>query len=153
MDITEVSKYSGVPASTLRYYEEKGLIKSVGRQGLRRVFKADVIDRLALIALGKNSGFSLDEILTIFTYGGVPELDRQLLIDKADELDQQIRHLSAVRDGLRHAAKCPEDSHLDCPKFRRLMGLASKKNARQLSGRQSSGRQSSGRDRRGVFSK
>ena len=36
MDITEVAKRSGVPASTLRFYEEKGLIASVGRRGLRR---------------------------------------------------------------------------------------------------------------------
>ena len=36
MDIAQVAKRSGVPASTLRYYEEKGLIASVGREGLRR---------------------------------------------------------------------------------------------------------------------
>jgi len=34
MDIAEVAKRSGVPASTLRFYEEKGLISSIGRQGL-----------------------------------------------------------------------------------------------------------------------
>ena len=51
MDIAEVAKRSGVPASTLRYYEEKGLIASVGRQGLRRVFTPNVLNQLALIAL------------------------------------------------------------------------------------------------------
>src|SRR5690606_12774455 len=58
-DIAEVSRQSGVPASTLRFYEEKGLIASVGRKGLRRQFEASVYDRLALIALGRAAGFSL----------------------------------------------------------------------------------------------
>ena len=52
MDINEVATRSGVPASTLRFYEEKGLIASVGRRGLRRVFEPKVLERLALIALG-----------------------------------------------------------------------------------------------------
>ena len=38
MDIAEVARRSGVAASTLRFYEEKGLIASIGRQGLRRRF-------------------------------------------------------------------------------------------------------------------
>ena len=39
MDITEVARRSGVPASTLRFYEEKGLVASIGRRGLRRGFR------------------------------------------------------------------------------------------------------------------
>ena len=62
MDISEVAKRSSVPASTLRFYEDKGLITSVGRRGLRRVFNAKVLERLALIALGRAAGFSVDEI-------------------------------------------------------------------------------------------
>ncbi len=62
MEITEVTRRSGVPASTLRFYEEKGLISSTGRRGQRRVFDAGVLERLALIALGRVAGFSLDEI-------------------------------------------------------------------------------------------
>lgn len=38
MDIAEAAKRSGVPASTLRFYEEKGLIASTGRKGLRRLY-------------------------------------------------------------------------------------------------------------------
>ena len=47
MDISEVAKRTGVPASTLRHYEAKRLIVSIGRSGLRRVFAADVLERLA----------------------------------------------------------------------------------------------------------
>ena len=124
MDIAEVAKQSGVPASTLRYYEEKGLIASVGRSGLRRVFRPDVLERLALIALGRAAGLSLDEIGRMFAPDGKPDIDRDLLLQKADELDRSIRQLTAMRDGLRHAAVCKAPSHMECPKFRRLLGIA-----------------------------
>ena len=48
LDINEVAQRSGMPASTLRFYEEKGLIASVGRRGLRRVFGPAVLERLAI---------------------------------------------------------------------------------------------------------
>ena len=124
MDIAEVAQRSGVPASALRYYEEKGLIASIGRQGLRRVFDAGVLERLALIAVGRTAGFSLDEIARMFGPGGQPSIDRQMLADKAEELDRTIRQLSAMRDGLRHAAACPAPSHMECPTFRRFLGAA-----------------------------
>ncbi len=125
MDISEVAKRSGVPASALRFYEEKGLIVSVGRSGLRRVFGEGVLDRLALIALGRAAGFSLDEIGAMFAPDGRPRIDRRALAKKAEEIDVTIRRLGAMRDGLQHAAACPAKSHLECPTFRRLMGIAS----------------------------
>ena len=124
MDITEVAKRSGVPASTLRFYEEKGLIASIGRRGLRRVFSAGVLERLALIALGRSAGFSLDEIASMFAPDGRPQIDRRVLAAKAKELDGTIRKLSAMRDGLRHAAVCSAPSHMECPTFRRLLAGA-----------------------------
>jgi DNA-binding transcriptional MerR regulator len=124
MDISEVAKRSGVPASTLRFYEEKGLITSIGRQGLRRVFNTGVLERLALIALGRSAGFALDEIAWMLGADGNPQIDRKLLADKAEELDMSIRKMTAMRDGLRHAAVCSAPSHMECPTFRRLLGLA-----------------------------
>lgn len=124
MDISEVARRSGVPASTLRFYEEKGLIASVGRSGLRRLFAPAVLERLALIALGRAAGFSLDEIAHMFAPDGRPQIDRRLLANKAEELDARIRKLTAMRDGLRHAAVCPAPSHMECPTFRRLVGAA-----------------------------
>jgi DNA-binding transcriptional MerR regulator len=135
MDINEVARASGVPASTLRYYEEKGLIASVGRRGLRRTFEPGVVERLALIALGRAAGFSLDEIARIFAPGGRLQIDRQLLAGKADELDRTIRKLSAMRDGLRHAAACPAPSHMECPTFRRLMSAAASDARKEKPGR------------------
>jgi DNA-binding transcriptional MerR regulator len=124
MDIAEVAQRSGIPASTLRYYEEKRLITSIGRRGLRRVFDDTVLQRLALIALGRAAGFSLDEIAAMVTPDGRLRIDRQMLSAKADELDRTIRKLTAVRDGLRHAAVCPARSHLECPTFSRILRAA-----------------------------
>jgi DNA-binding transcriptional MerR regulator len=122
MDIAEVARRAGVPASTLRYYEEKGLIASHGRRGLRRQYSAAVLDRLSLIALGQAAGFSLDEIALMFATDGI---DRRMLAAKADELDQTIRRMTAMRNGLRHAAACPARNHSECPTFKRLLKVAS----------------------------
>jgi len=130
MDIAEVAKASGLPASTLRFYEEKGLIQSSGRSGLRRLFSANVIERLTLIALGRNAGFSLDEIGAMFTPEG-PDINRALLLAKAEELDRKIKELTAMRDGLRHAAACDAPNHFECPKFLRLLRVAGKNRVRQ----------------------
>ncbi|WP_250656962.1 helix-turn-helix domain-containing protein [Alkalimarinus coralli] len=130
MDIGDVAKASGLPPSTLRYYEEKGLIQSTGRNGLRRTYKASIIETLALISLGRNAGFSLEEIKTIFTPKR-PEIDRTALIEKAEELDEKINELAAIRDGLRHAAACKAPSHFECPKFQKLLRVAGKNRFQQ----------------------
>jgi DNA-binding transcriptional MerR regulator len=124
MDIAEVAKLTGVPASTLRYYEKKGLIASSGRQGIRRTFGRNVLDQLALITLGQSGGLSLDEIRSMFLPDGQAQIDRQLLAAKADEIDALVTRLQAMSDGLRHAAACPAPSHAECPKFQRLLKAA-----------------------------
>jgi DNA-binding transcriptional MerR regulator len=126
MDITEVARQSGIPASTLRFYEEKKLIHSIGRRGLRRLFDAGVLERLALVSLGRASGFSLDEMTRMFTPEGKPRIDRKLLAAKVEELDDRIRELAAMRDGLKHAAACRAPSHMECPTFRRLLKAAAR---------------------------
>jgi len=130
LDIGDVAKLSRLPVSTLRFYEEKGLIQSIGRNGLRRLFDTDILERLALISLGRNAGFSLDEIGRMFTPKG-PRIDRELLTAKANELDRNIKMLVAMRNGLRHAADCPAPNHLECPTFQRLVHVAGKKGGRR----------------------
>ena len=124
LDISEVARRSRVPASTLRFYEEKGLITSIGRRGLRRLFDSQVLERLAIIALGRAAGFSLDEIALMFGPDGRPRIDRGMLLTKAEELDRTIHELTVMRDGLRHAAACRAPSHMECPTFRRILQAA-----------------------------
>ena len=135
IDISEVAKRSGIPASTLRFYEEKGLIESLGRRGLRRTYDQDVFGRLSLIALGRLAGFSLDQICAMFGQGPSAQIDRALLSEKAAELDRTIRQLSALKSGLEHAAICPAPSHMECPSFRRLLKIAAARSSKSPSGR------------------
>lgn len=131
LDIGEVAKRSGLPVSTLRFYEEKGLIESIGRNGLRRIFDASVLERLALITLGRKAGFSLDEIAAMFTPNLPPKVDRKQLLVKADQLDMTIKQLIAMRNGLRHAAECSAPSHFECPTFQRLLRVVVKNQHRK----------------------
>mgnify|MGYP000114648926 FL=1 len=124
LDTAELARLTGLPASTLRYYEEKGLIVSIGRRGLKRLFDPSVVDRLSLIALGRAAGFSLDEIGGMFAPDGEPRIDRDQLTEKAEDIDRTIGRLTAMRDGLRHAAECRAPTHMECPTFRRLMRVA-----------------------------
>ena len=128
LDIRDVSQASGLPPSTLRYYEEKGLIESFGRHGLRRQYEPVVLTRLALIALGRSAGFTLEEISGMFDRDGQPQLPREAFLERADKIDRQIRELKALRDSLRHVAHCPAPSHMECPSFQRLLKVAAKKN-------------------------
>lgn len=121
LDIAEVAERSGLPPSTLRYYEEVGLIVSTGRHGLRRQYGPQTLLQLSLITMGKSAGFSLDEIAGMFGSDGQPDLPRDDLQNRADQLDRQIHDLTVLRNALRHVAECPAPSHMECPTFQRLL--------------------------------
>jgi len=131
LDIGEVAKVSGGSPAALRYYEETGLISPVARRGLRRQYSPDVLLRLNLIIMGKAANFSLDEIAGMFSRDGKPEISRALCSAKARELNEKINDLTALRDTLLHVASCPALSHMDCPTFRRLAGIAGKRHRGQ----------------------
>ncbi len=131
IDIAELARRSGVKASALRFYEEKGLIASVGRRGLKRLFAPDTAERLALIALGRASGFSLDEIAGLLDGpDGGRDIDRDALRAKAADLDRRIEQLTRLRDGLTHAADCKVPALTDCPHFLRIVKAAGRQRRR-----------------------
>ncbi|WP_212630051.1 helix-turn-helix domain-containing protein [Pseudomonas sp. KB-10] len=121
VDIGVLSKTSGVPTSTLRYYEELGLIRPVCRIGLRRQYSEETIVQLALIGLGKAAGFSLEDIGGMFDSDRNPDLARPTLLQRADELDRQVLRMTTMSSLLRHVAECPAPSHMACPRFRKLL--------------------------------
>ena len=130
IDIAELARRTGVRASALRYYEEKGLIASTGRHGLKRLFDPDTVERLSLIALGRASGFSLDEIAAMLAGPSGPEIDKARLRTRADEIGRRIDALTRMREGLLHACACKAPGLMDCPKFRRIVRFAGQKAAR-----------------------
>ncbi|HWU61175.1 MAG TPA: helix-turn-helix domain-containing protein [Ensifer sp.] len=127
LDIGEVATETGVKPSALRYYEEIGLIESLFRHGLRRQFSPDVLLQIKLITMGQAAGFSLEEIAGMFGRNGRPDLPRDVLHRKADEIDEKIRQLGVLSDTLRHVADCKAPSHMECPTFRRLVELSGKR--------------------------
>ncbi|SVK53731.1 Transcriptional regulator SoxR-family [Acinetobacter baumannii] len=96
LDIGEVARLSGIAPSALRHYEKKGLIASIGRNGLRRQYAAGVLEQLKLIALGRLAGFTLDEIASLFDERGRIALDRRLLAARIEELDRTLRPRDTV---------------------------------------------------------
>ena len=131
LDIGEVSSQSGLTPATLRFYEEKGLIQSAGRKGLRRLFDTQIIEQLQFIALARAAEFTLDEIKVMFSKNGKYQVDRNQLKQKADKLDNKIKQLQAVSKGLKHASVCGAPSHSECPKFQRLLRVALKTQIKQ----------------------
>ncbi|OAJ94969.1 helix-turn-helix domain-containing protein [Vibrio bivalvicida] len=124
MDIAVVSKESGLAPSTLRYYEKIGLIRSIGRNGLRRQYSPNILNKLNIISLGRAAGLSLEEIASMFDVDDELAINRNLLTQKVEEIDEQIKRLAIVRDNLNHVANCPQPSHLECLSFQKLMKSA-----------------------------
>lgn len=126
LDIGEVVQLTGVPPSTLRFYEEKGLIRSTGRHGLRRLFSSHVLQQLEFISLARHAGFMLEDIASMFTTEGRLQVNRRFLFERAHEMERNIQRLTAIRNTLLHVAKCSAPNHMECPKFQRLLRVAGK---------------------------
>lgn len=122
LDIREVATLSGITPSALRFYEKKGLIKPIGRHGLRRQYHENVLNKLELIVLGQAAGFSLSEIAGIFNADGKIAIDNQRLEQRAQEIDNTIRRLQLLSQGLKHAARCTAPEHMQCPEFKKNCG-------------------------------
>jgi len=121
VDIGEVRAQTGLPASTLHFYERRGLIRSTDRAGLRRQYSPETIDRLAVIILCQRAGFSLEEIAELLATGG--DLEWKELVDaKLVQLRRRIRSLRLIERGLAHALACPSENVLRCEHFRSELG-------------------------------
>ncbi|WP_193015337.1 MULTISPECIES: MerR family transcriptional regulator [Gammaproteobacteria] len=127
MDITEVVKATGIASSAIRYYEKKGLINSIGRKGLKRVYHRDILTRLALITLAQEAQFSLDEIAQLSANQRIPTIDRNIVYLKIEEIDNKINELKRLKKGLEHIQVCPEENHFQCSHFQKILALSLKK--------------------------
>jgi redox-sensitive transcriptional activator SoxR len=121
LDIGEVHERTGLQPSALRYYEQRGLIESTGRNGLRRRYHPDVIGRLALIRAAQAAGFTLAETAELLEATPSDSELRGRLAAKADDLDHRIQLLVTMRDQLRHAVNCKSPRLVDCPNFQRCI--------------------------------
>ncbi|KOU75039.1 MerR family transcriptional regulator [Streptomyces sp. MMG1533] len=128
LDIGEVAARSGLAPSALRFYEKRGLITPFGRNGLRRTYRPDVLERLGLITCARSAGFTIAEIAR-FLVADPDERDdaglRERMAAKVGELDRLIDRLDRLRASLRHAAVCTHQPLVECPEFRRAVGAVS----------------------------
>jgi DNA-binding transcriptional MerR regulator len=123
LDIGEVASRSGMAPSTLRYYESERIIASVDRKGLRRQFPPDVLTTLAIVAMCRQAGFSLEEIKLVLATGGAPSW-KGFVARKRDQLRAQAEHLGTVADQLDHALRCPSPNVFDCEHFQAALADA-----------------------------
>jgi DNA-binding transcriptional MerR regulator len=132
LDIGTVSQATGLAPSALRYYEEHGLIGSVARKGLRRQYDPDVVDRLAVILLCRETGFTLAETAELLATRGRPAW-KELVGRKLEETRRQAAALDRVADGLEHALRCPSPNVLRCVHFRAALRATLQSRAQSVS--------------------
>ena len=113
--IGEVARQSGTRVTTVRYYDEIGVIEAEARVGGKRRFSPGTIGRVSFIRRAQDVGFSLDEIRTILDEAAgewADVVDGKLaeLLDRRDRLDTMIGLLTELRE-------CGCDSVTDCPRL------------------------------------
>lgn len=118
LDIAEVATRSGLASSALRFYERRGLISSGERNGLRRTYEPEVLERLALISCAKAAGFTLAQIERFLAATPDDTALRARMAEKARQVDEEIARLTRMRDSLTHAVTCTHTPLVECPEFK-----------------------------------
>lgn len=131
LSIGQVSARSGLPVSTLHFYEEKGLITSGRNAANHRVYNREVLRRISIIKVAQNAGISLAEIkrtLSELPKQRVPTLEDWAHISEIwyDGLTERIEQLTALRDKMAGCIGCGCLSIARCPLFNEDDHLASK---------------------------
>jgi MerR family redox-sensitive transcriptional activator SoxR len=111
LPISEVSRRSGVAASALRFYEERGLIASERLGSGHRRFPRAVLRRIAFIVFAQRVGLTLEEIgreLTRLPDDRVPSRGdwSKLSATWAARIDERIAELERLRAGLTECIGC-----------------------------------------------
>ena len=128
MNISEVGARAGLPAKTIRYYEEIGLIRAGrGANGYRRFAESD-LHKLAFIGRARGLGFSIEDcraLLALYEDKGRASADVKALAGRhLDQIADKIAELRAMQATLSDLVRaCAGDARPDCPI---LSGLAHK---------------------------
>ncbi len=121
LSIGEVAEKVGIAVSAIRYYERSGLLPEAERVSGQRRFTEETVQRLGVIDVAKQAGFSLDEVgvlLTSIDEGAPAHKQLQALAErKLPEVDALIERAQAMRDWLITASDCGCESLDDCRLF------------------------------------
>jgi MerR family redox-sensitive transcriptional activator SoxR len=117
--IGELARRAGTAPSALRYYEQIGLLPPAERAGGKRHYPPSSAERLALVHLYQDAGFTLNEISQLLAARSRPRASWNRLAErKIAELDARIAEARRAKDLLEHALDCPHHDLLACPNFR-----------------------------------
>ncbi|WP_067899094.1 MerR family transcriptional regulator [Nocardia vaccinii] len=107
LSIGEVARRSGVAATTLRYYEDRGLLRPPNRVGGRRRYDESVLIRLRAIEICKAAGFGLDEIAVLLADEMPGRLaTRALAAAKLADIDARMADLAQARALIEWGLRC-----------------------------------------------
>lgn len=118
--IKDVANATGLPAKTIRYYEEIGLIQPDRAANGYRSYGDDDIHRLAFVQRARSLGFSIGEcrqLISLYDDQQRASADvKQLALEKMAEIDRKLEELQSLRQTLKHLTDtCHGDSRPDCP--------------------------------------
>jgi DNA-binding transcriptional MerR regulator len=118
MTIGELSDKSGVPASTLRYWERIGVLPKTMRVSGQRRYQADAVNLVAVLRLAKACGFSLPEMRRLLN-GFCPKTSaserwRMSIREHQEVLEQQIAQLNAMQQLLQQVQRCQCADLIEC---------------------------------------
>ena len=107
LTIGKVADETGVAATTLRYYEQVGLVPAPKRVGGQRRYDQSVLVRLEVIALCKSAGFTLDEIQVLFADDAPGRPASKALAEaKLTEIDARVESLRRARAVIEWGMRC-----------------------------------------------
>jgi len=115
MSIGELSERTGVPATTLRYYDELGLVRPAARAAGRRLYAASAVKDVGVILFFREIGFSLAEIGRLV--GGERQWRQEIIDRKLAELAEQQHRIEVARTALEHGLRCPASEPMKCSRF------------------------------------
>ncbi|WP_420407526.1 Cu(I)-responsive transcriptional regulator [Hoeflea sp.] len=127
MNIGEAADTTGLPAKTIRYYEDIGLIRPGRAANGYRDYGDKDVHRLAFIQRSRSLGFTIDEcrsLLSLYKDKERASSDvKALATDKIREIDRKLRELQSLRDTLTNLADhCHGDDRPDCPIIDEMAG-------------------------------
>ncbi|MGK8488354.1 MerR family transcriptional regulator [Nocardia asiatica] len=120
LPIGEVAEMFGIATSTLRYWEDRGLLRPATRRGGKRHYGSAEINRIAVVRIWQSTGqMSLDEIAAVLA-GSRNSADwRAPVHSRIAAIDQAIEQLRTAKRFLEHTVTCPRDNPVDdCPHLR-----------------------------------
>lgn len=132
MNIGAASQQSGLPAKTIRYYEDIGLLTPDRAGNGYRDYSASDVHRLRFLQRSRSLGFSVEECRQLLSLYGDRSREsadvRAIAKSKLAEIERKLTELAELRDTLRHLVRnCHGDNRPECPI---LDDLAGRENAR-----------------------